>query len=477
MRDRIYNQNPWWQEPGLIDSDFKIEEFSAQPLKFHSKIIEDLDYSNPGIYTLRGPRQIGKSTAIKLIIKNLIYKSKINPRFILFYSCEDISDYKELITMIESFYEMVQENSSEAKLIYIFLDEVSFVEEWQRGIKALYERALLKRTFLLVSGSNAYDLHHQAERLPGRRGKDPFPDKTYLPLNFKEFCNLTYPQIEIPNIKITSLCKNPKKNLKALKELDIYSSKLKQAWNIYKLTGGFMTTINDYYQNKTISENFYQNYLQWIKGDINKLKRSEKIARQILYEVCLQMINRIDWQSIAKKVEDVQHYSSIVEYLEILESFFINKIVYQIDLHKKITQIKKQKKIYFIDNFIFWTILNWSEKYSNTFNFTEQKALEIEDKLVESFVAQTLLHHSKQNYLEQNLFFWNGDKEIDFMIFDEEHKLLPIEVKYQNQISYHDCSTMQKHGFQQGLVVSKKNLELIDQNFMVIPYYLFGLLE
>jgi|GEM_PF-198151 len=471
MREHLYNQNLWWQNPQAIDEDFKLKQYAEQAFKYSPELIEQFDYSKPGIYTLRGPRQIGKSTTVKLIIRKLL-EQKIKPTNIMFYSCEDLSSYQELIELLKLYKETKIESPD---LDYIFLDEISFVEDWQRGIKSLYEQGLLQRSFIILTGSNAYDLHHQAERLPGRRGADPYPDKVFLPLSFRDFVKLVEPSIPVPELSLYDLIEKPCE-LKSLIHYDVYATKLKQLWQVYKLTGGFLTTINDYYSSGSISEGFYQSYLQWIKGDINKLKRSEKTARQVLYELAEQTVNRIDWQSIAKRVDDLGHYSSVVDYVEILESFFITKTLYQIDINTKVPKIKKQKKVYFIDNFIFWTIYTWNEKLSQSFNHAQTKSLDIEPALVESFVAQQLFHLDSQDYLNSRVFFWNGTKEIDFVIFDQCGALFPIEVKYQNHVDAKDFMPATKMNFKSALIVSKNQLELYDDKYMVLPYYLFGLL-
>jgi len=80
------------------------------------------------VYVLRGPRQVGKTTSIKLLIKNILEKG-VNPEDILYLSAEAIKDRFELLETIRDFVQIRQIISKKEKL-YIFLDEATFIKEW-----------------------------------------------------------------------------------------------------------------------------------------------------------------------------------------------------------------------------------------------------------------------------------------------------------------------------------------------------------
>jgi len=67
----LAEENPWWTNPNLIDGDFHIKTFDASSIKWIPGIKSyiNLDVPDYVLYTVRGPRQVGKTTLIKLLIR------------------------------------------------------------------------------------------------------------------------------------------------------------------------------------------------------------------------------------------------------------------------------------------------------------------------------------------------------------------------------------------------------------------------
>jgi hypothetical protein len=72
----ISRQNPWWKDSSAISDDDKIKDFQAAHIQWQPRIKNDISFDNDRIYTLRGPRQVGKTTLVKLLIKNLLSEVK-----------------------------------------------------------------------------------------------------------------------------------------------------------------------------------------------------------------------------------------------------------------------------------------------------------------------------------------------------------------------------------------------------------------
>ena len=72
-------QNPWWLDKNSIEKDEKI----TTALK-GEKVLYEFDLKRNTI--LLGPRQVGKTTMIKLFIRDLLQK-RVNPRNIFYFSC------------------------------------------------------------------------------------------------------------------------------------------------------------------------------------------------------------------------------------------------------------------------------------------------------------------------------------------------------------------------------------------------------
>jgi predicted AAA+ superfamily ATPase len=65
-------QNVWWQGKAHINEDRHINSYLTKKYRWRFPILDELKLDPGNIFTIRGPRQIGKTTLIKLIIKSLI---------------------------------------------------------------------------------------------------------------------------------------------------------------------------------------------------------------------------------------------------------------------------------------------------------------------------------------------------------------------------------------------------------------------
>ena len=81
MEERLLFHNPWWSDPVRIDSDKDIKAVEKASIKWRQGRVVHFDLEKDAIYTLRGPRQVGKTTLIKKMIRNLL-KNGVEPQSI-----------------------------------------------------------------------------------------------------------------------------------------------------------------------------------------------------------------------------------------------------------------------------------------------------------------------------------------------------------------------------------------------------------
>jgi predicted AAA+ superfamily ATPase len=459
---QLKSQNPWWDHPDFIVKDYHIEVLNRQKIKWRPKILSQFKLNSDNIYTLRGARQIGKTTSLKILIKELLEK-KTNPVNIFYYSCNNIDGYQDFINIISIYLDWLAEMNAKGR-IYIFIDEVTFVKDWERAIKHFADLGKLRNVFMILTGSNAYDLKYGTERLPGRRGRDIDHDKIFYPLGFPEF-------VELMDENIMEKFKS--KNIAELTSIyQFHQNDLQKLLNKYLLTGGFISAMNDLEGKKKIELNKYSEYLNWTLGDLAKLDRRESVARSIIAEIIKTAASSLGWDTIAKKVA-VSHVT-VGEYTEILELIFILKTVYQVDLNSGLLELKKHKKIYFTDPFIFWSFFGWVMGWGDYFKESEAMLLngQFKSRFVESVIFAHLLKREKSFEFGNKIFFHKGKKEIDFLFRQEQKNFLPIEVKYQNNVSDKDFSAIKKLNFKKGLVITKEFIDL-KSSFKFVPAELF----
>jgi len=168
----IREQNPWWVSKERILGDAKIKE----PLSRKNKLLYDFEKKSNILFF--GPRQTGKTTYMKLLIYDLLFNKQTEPKKIFFFSCETLRDFKEIIELLRT-VDMLIEGEK-----YVFLDEIGFVENWERAIKYVLDSPLGEGKIFYITGSSSIEL--KKENFPGR----PIQIKKFLPLTFHDFVNV-----------------------------------------------------------------------------------------------------------------------------------------------------------------------------------------------------------------------------------------------------------------------------------------------
>ncbi len=141
------------------------------------------------IIVITGARRSGKSYLMRSFAKKLMEEGLSNEN-ILFVNFEDPGFFKLDTELLQKIYEAYLETLNPKGEIYIFLDEVQEVKQWEKWVRAMHE---LKKATFVISGSNAKLLSGELSTLlTGRH-----VDITVYPLSFKEF--LSFNNLEIEN--------------------------------------------------------------------------------------------------------------------------------------------------------------------------------------------------------------------------------------------------------------------------------------
>lgn len=448
----LAKKNPWWQANYTMDADKHIADLTRSKIIWEPALLDKLE---EGVYTLRGPRQVGKTTWIKMQIKRLLQTEKKED--MCYYACDLMRNNKEIIDLIESYLSWNHEGR------YIFLDEITYVENWQLAIKHLVDAGTLSGKTLLVTGSHSLDMKRNIEQLPGRlgRGKRHF---IFFPMCFSRFVKLVNPSLanEIYQNDFT----------KSIKKCEMYINELNSLLKIYCITGGFPKVINEYFQNKNIDDDIYDLYVSWIKGEIGKWKKDENKSIQIIRKIINSYVSPINWNTI-KNATDLESHHTVSSYVEMFEKMFLLEFIYSFDSSSLIPVFRKNKKIYFVDPFIYAAMEKWSFGITNIF----EKMNLIEDvvfsKIVEGIVLNYLIAAETKNS-QSNVFEYKNNiaylktktgKEIDFVIC-RNNLIGYLEVKWQIQ-------TNLPRNFE-GLLLTRNDFDI---NTRRIPVSVFLALE
>ena len=436
---RLKEANPWWENKELINNDFHIINLEKQKFKWKYEIIKDLE---EGIYSLRGPRQVGKTTWIKQKIKDILEFSK--PENVLFYSCDDLKSYEEVIELISLFLDVAGEDDKK----YIFLDEIPFVNEWQRGIKHLYDSGRLVKCVVVLTGSFSIDIKRSIEQLPGR-GDDSKRHFVLLPLTFNQYLESIGKGLKLTN--------DFDKNIALLK---LNMKMLNKEYKNYLLTGGFLKVINEFFTRGEISDSTYDVYLKWIIGDLAKWELKENLSKQIIRRVMESYTSVLSWSSL-KSGTDVDSHHTISKYVNAIEEMFVFNYLYKMDFNKKVPAYPKSKKVYFSDPFIFSACYKWVNSIEGNFksyqNYLDKNIDKISEGIVLNHLINIIYRKIKSNIYDYKdiIFYWTSkskNKEVDFV-----YKNTAFETKYKEKIDYEDYRSLKE--FKKGFLITKNNFD------------------
>ncbi len=486
----LVSLNPWWDDPKLILRDKNLVRRAESNFNWIPRLLFFFKIDEDAIYTVRGPRQVGKTTFVKLMIQKIL-DSKVQSNQVFFWACDLVENPKELVAVINSYLNYAREKHDER--LYIFLDEISSVKDWQKGIKFLVDSGSLKNCTLILTGSHSLDIKTSAERLPGRRGNvEDVLDKVFLPMKFSEFVDVRSDNLR-KAIRFLNLLKRVRRDEiilqlakakipKELEKLNTYSKELSKLFQEYLITGGIPSAIDAYIANGEIPANVYEIYVSSMLGDLARWKQNQRRMTQIVQRLVECLSIQVNWNSLCKQTDMTPQ--TMQEYVDALQSAFVVSTVYRLDRNKAAPSFEKDKKVYFEDPFIFHALRGWAfsiPQYLSALEFLGNP--EACSKLVESVVCDHIIRltfnmfpSSSYEYTNR-VFYWedSSKKEVDFVV-KLDGTYIPIEVKFRSDVKTDDLNGL--HNFMEGgscnggIVITKNQLKT-EQGIAYVPYYLF----
>lgn len=154
-------QSPWLLKPEAIAGDFDLETLRRSSIRRAPQPLADLDLEESQVTVLRGPRRVGKTTALKLLAERAIGQG-FHDRVIYFsFDLDRKADHiVEVAKAARELFPQVR-----GSRIFLF-DEISAVPDWQNAIKYLRDQTACRNDCFVLTGSSARDLKGGAERLP-----------------------------------------------------------------------------------------------------------------------------------------------------------------------------------------------------------------------------------------------------------------------------------------------------------------------
>lgn len=391
----------------------------------HPALESEIPVSIPGVYIVTGGRQVGKSTLLKLMIRRLVVEEKVDPRQVYYLPCDALEHFSQLLSFVGAF----EESIDPSKPFFLFVDEITYVKEWDRAVKVLADRGFFRKGSAILTGSDTVLLKEAMMRFPGRRGAADRVDFHLFPLSYLETVSLYDPSL---SQKFAQASREFRKRLllpESLPELlneDIVE-RLYLFWDRYLVTGGFLTAINALASSGSIPRSTYRTYLQWIQGDLLKRGKNPEYARELLGGLMERLGSQLTWHSLTSGVS-IEHHQTIADYVSHLERMDVVLVLNALREDKMRAAPKKARKIHFADPFIFHAARDWclnktgeEDPFSKTLAFLKEKSRHL-DHFVEGAVGALARRNWEAYYLK-------AEGEVDLaLVF--KNRLLPIEIKW-----------------------------------------------
>jgi predicted AAA+ superfamily ATPase len=160
----------------------RLEALADAPAVFRIDIGLDALPTEPGVILVRGARQYGKSTWMEAQIRATVREHGRGSA--LFLDGDYLRDADHLA---EEVSRLAQGFRADATVRRLFIDEITAVPHWERGLKRVLDRGELRRVLVVTTGSRATDLRRGGERLPGRKGKLARTSYVFGPISYAEF--------------------------------------------------------------------------------------------------------------------------------------------------------------------------------------------------------------------------------------------------------------------------------------------------
>ena len=374
-------QNPWW----MGEPDEKYEAWRSKPIKWVPKLAEKIPTGTPGLHFLTGPRQVGKTTLLKILISEELNKKK-DPRALFYCTCDELIDHRELGETLDNYLAMRDARKIDHSLI--LLDEITLVEDWWRAIKARIDNGKIARDTVIISGSASIELLKEKERFPGRRGAGQ--DFVLYPLSFQDFAALTVK--ELITRSLHDLVSAGSSIDAFIAPNRVFAGKLGNLFQDYLTAGGFPTPVQDFLGTRMIRQETKRTFLDWVRGEVRRAEKSDGFMKEIIAYLLRTRNSPVSWQSITRETS-INSPHTVQSYIEALEQLYIGRILRLIGPDGKI-QHRKNKKFHFIDPFVARILADYTSVQI------------LDETLVESTVAM----HVARAF---PTYYWRNSTEVD----------------------------------------------------------------
>ena len=287
--------NPWWEDK----QDPHIATLSKYEITVTPSWIKDISLNPHFLNVISGPKCVGKTTGIKLLIADLL--KRVGTEDVLYVNCEALLDPISLRITLEEYLKKHKE-------AHIFIDEISAIKGLWDVLRHLIDGDLMSYSSVVLTTSNAQVLGNILSK------KRKVINIRVLPMSFPEF-------IEVHGIT----------------EYKSRYDDVMMLFGKYLTTGGFLGAING-----VPLENIIREYVV----EIIRAGKNPSIMRNVVASLINSMPPPISFRGLAKNMPKYS-YKLVQDYLETLRGLYVIDYAYLKEGGD--VYYKRERKVFFRD--------------------------------------------------------------------------------------------------------------------------------
>jgi hypothetical protein len=352
------------------------------------------------IIGIRGPRQTGKTTLLKMIQKEI--PGTGNKAFINL----DMLDYRK--SLEENPLDFAKRFKKPGERLFLFLDEIQKVKNAGESLKIIFDENPDVKMF--VTGSSSLEL--KTNVLPPLAGRI-FLSELFT-FDFEEF-------LSTRDESLRRLFSEKNKSLRGFLEGndDIsppsFNDEFTKHWKEYCVFGGYPEVVKSgsVDERTTILKNIFNIYIEKDIASFFRIEDSSKFGDAVRM-LAFGISNLLSVSSLASDLK-VSHIKA-EEFLAALQHTYITYLLKP--FHRNlVTELKKSPKVYFLDLGLRNSVIG---------NFSPLDSRGDAGQIAENFVLRELV----TGFAGWKLNYWRttGKAEVDF-ILSRGKEVVPVEVK------------------------------------------------
>lgn len=458
----LRDTNPWWVPPHRARPDPPTYERPAV-----AAIMDSLAPEGARIQVLRGPRQVGKSTAMLQVVRKLLAHGT-RPTDILFvrFDLEVLREQAGLLDILRWFgSEIRKQELTDTPTAYLLLDEIHKLDDWSAQVKHVFDTYRPK--MMLTGSSSVLVARGQRESLAGRALTTEIP-----PMQFREVLELTQagglgslPQ----RLRWSSVVEHGVKTIDTFAEIHRQPAQRRHSWlrklERYYNRGGYPDLHTGAVEEDRWADYLVETVFERVLGvDIPDLFPVDQ--PRLLRHLYLEVARRTGQEIAQKKLAEdsaVSGYATnqptVGRYLHYLADALLIREFSRFPLARK-AAARTPMKITLTDLGVRNAIFRGAPSLA-------ESSPDVIGPLVETLVQTVLRGTSLQTHFYRDLRDPNkprgGFDEVDFVVEMLDGTVVPVEVKFRRQVQREDLGSlfrfMNKYKPPIGIVVTRETYE------------------